>query len=336
MSKKQDVSRNKNETTPVQDGERRDFLKAASFAAAGFVITPLVVACGAEEPAKKAPPAGGGGAPKKPAAKPPAGSNAGATPANRPVLVNTPDEVGDRGTVKFSATTKKPAETKYLTVDDKATNAAEAKAVNGGKGPVDDSLVVVAGKDGTNAVADVLFTIEIGAGVKALKHTGDAAGVNWDFRFTRMMHVGQGKTVTYKIGDPVNHNINIKNPKGTDIGDQKNGQSDASGPTKHTFASATAFAIPGAYEVACSMHNWEKGYLWVSNHAYVGVTGNPHDNHGEGHNHVQGNLDGTVTIKDVPVGKHKVKVVREGREVHSFEIEVKKGEETVAPAYEVA
>lgn len=337
MSKNVDKKHLTNETKPVENDQRRDFLKAVTFAAAGFVITPIISGCGSDEPPVKKPgkSGSGGGAKPKPTGD---GDKKPAATGKGPQLVDTADAVGERGSVKFSAITKNAADPVYLQIPPGATNEAEAKAVNGGKGPINDAMVVIAGSGGVNYVADVLFSLELAPGTKALRHTGDATGVNWDFRFTRMMHVGQKKSVTYMIGDSVPHNIAVKNPAGNDIGDQKNGQAEAPGkPSKHTFAAANAFVRAGSYEVSCSMHNWERGYIWVSDHAYVGVTGNPNDNHGEGHDYRQSKeAAGTVTIKDIPVGKHKVNVIKEGVVKGSFEVEVKANEETVATPYEVA
>lgn len=321
MSSNKNTPENQNNTT------RREFLRTSTFAAAGFILTPLIVACGddttpAPAPRKKAGGGGKTGGAQQPAPAPaPAGGGA-------LELVDTPEAVGPRGTVKFSAVTDKPVEEKYAPVKGQ-TDEAAAQAMNGGKGPWDDSFVAVpGGPGGKNAVADVIFVIKPASGSKALKNSHDAVGANWDFRFTRAMQVGRGRKVTYVIGDTVSHNVGITNPRQRPVGNAAglNGAAttDADGkivPAEAVFSGPTDFALEGLYSVICSMHNWEKGYIYSSPHAYVGVTGNPRDDK-KVRNFIQGNTDGTVLIENVPVGTHEVEVFREGASVKKFKVTV--------------
>ena len=55
------------------------------------------------------------------------------------------------------------------------------------------------------------------------------------------------------------------------------------------------FSNPGMVKITCDVHNWMVGYVAVSKHPYITVTGN----------------SGKFEISDVPAGKYKIKVWHE-------------------------
>ena len=55
------------------------------------------------------------------------------------------------------------------------------------------------------------------------------------------------------------------------------------------------FSKPGMVKITCDVHNWMVGYVAVSKHPYITVTG----------------YSGKFEISDVPAGKYKIKVWHE-------------------------
>lgn len=316
----------------AKNESRRDFLRVSSFAAAGLVLTPLVAACGGEEEGGRRPSRGGrGGSTTKKkddkADKKPSGGN------GKLQLVDSADAVGARGSLKLTTKAKNDPGVKYLELAANATNIKEASAVNGGSGPYDDSYVVVNAAGG-KGVADVVVEV-VPSGGKALKFQGNGAvGVNANFRFTRAMVIGTKQKASYEVHDQVLHNINVKKQGRQLFDGQGNAANTAPQPE---LVESSALPVAGSYEVACSMHTWEKGFVYAFDHNYVGVTTNPHDKDetpaslGWGHSWDtrQGSKDeanyGVVEIADIPVGTHKVNLWHEGAVVDSFDIEITEG-----------
>jgi|GEM_PF-6450362 len=324
------MSKNENKAGAANES-RRDFLRVSSLAAAGFVLTPLVTACGEGEDKPKRRPRGGGDSTPKPTTEP---SPNGGSKGGKVELVDTPDAVGARGAIKIVTKATKENVDQYVKLADNASNLAEASQVNGGKGPWSDQYVPVAAAGGMG-VADIVFQVQV-AGGKALKYQGgDAVGVNANFRFTRSIVTGKGNQVVYHVYDQVQHNINAKSmSSGREICNL-NEQAPQT-PPHYVAAETGKFVLPGAYNVICSMHTWELGYIYVSEHNYVGVTTNPHDMEsaleawgGTSWDVRQGNKDeanyGVVEIADVPVGEHTVKAFHHGKEIGSFKVNVTEG-----------
>ncbi len=304
----------KEEKTQATDQSRRKFLKSTSFSAAGILLTPLIAACGGDDD-KKSARRRSGGTGKSPAANTPSNNDNASGNSAKLQLVNNVSELGAVGNVRCITKTTKAGDAGYISIDSGATDYALASKVNNSKGPYKEDFVV-SEQNGMKGVANVLFVVQPSTG-KALKNTGAPKGINGNFRFTRMMVVGQGQSATYMVTDPVKHNINVVHDAFGKVSDKNPDV----GTPEGVASTSDPISIAGMYSVKCSMHNWEQGYLFCSEHAHVGVTGSSYDPDA----YRQGPLGGSVEISSIPVGTHSVEVWHEGAKVKTLQVTVEEG-----------
>ncbi|MCA8940584.1 MAG: hypothetical protein KDB07_12280, partial [Planctomycetes bacterium] len=155
---------------------------------------------------------------------------------------------------------------------------------------------------------------------KMLKYSENAVGENRRYRFSRVLVAPEYGTVTMKVYDNTQHNIKVADRESGWVAVDK---TETSAEGKEVTSQELE---PGTYKVTCSMHAWELGWVYTTQHAAFGVTGcdldtDPVKDHGKARTN-----DGKVTIANLAVGKYKVEVIHDGKVIETGDVEIKKDE----------
>lgn len=318
---------------------RRAFLSKGIMLAGGIMLTPLwLEGCGGDNQGdgrstKKKKSGGGGGSTDGSA------STDGGTTAPEAGKYKCVDasELGSKQSLKVTVNykgehidwTDPKLKKTGLAGDDGARAMGDAEVEKyypepnplGTKYVVEEKVLTI--KEGSSVrLCNCIIVLDPRGPEKVAKNPHDAVHVlNHFFRFEPRVHdVATKGHVTWENKDPVNHAIATSGitPTGLPAVPVSDGGTAAFGKSVTTKINDTAagFFKKGWYGVNCSLHAWELGRIYVSDHAYVAVTSK--ENKCE------------VSLDNVADGTYELQVWHEssGNPIHSESIEIKAG---VAP-----
>ncbi len=282
---------NKDTSTNAQ---RRAFLSKGIMLAGGIMLTPLwLEGCGGGDNQ------GDGRTPKKkkgpstPAGDSGSGDGGTTTPAAGSYQCVDASELGSKQSVKITVNYKgehidwsDPRLKKTgLAGDDGARAQGDTEVEKyypeatplGTKYVVDEKVLTI--KDGDSVrLCNCVIVLDPRGPAKVAKNPRNNVHVlNHYFRFEPRVHdVATRGHVTWENKDPVNHAIaapgifptNLPNVAISDQGTAAPNKS----VTTNTGEGALGFIKKGWYGVNCSLHAWELGRIYVSDHAYAGVS----------------------------------------------------------------
>ncbi len=329
--------KNNKQDNKQADESRRAFLSKGILLAGGIMLTPLwLEGCGGGDnqgdgrSAKKKK-SSGGGAPSGDG-----GSTDGGTTTPEPGKYQCVDasELGSKQSVKVTVKYKgehvewTDAKLKKtgLAGDDGARAQGDAEVEKyypeasplGTKYVVEEKVLTL--KEGDSVRLCNCFVVLEPRGVaKVAKNTHSSVHVlNQYFRFEPRVHdIATRGHVTWENKDPVNHAIATAGitPTGLPPVPVSDGGTAAFGKSVSTKVNDTAagFFKKGYYGVNCSLHAWELGRIFVSDHAYVGVSS-------------KGNKC-EVALSDVADGSYELQIWHESsaNAIKTMPIEVKAG-----------
>jgi plastocyanin len=276
---------------------RRAFLSKGILLAGGIMLTPLwLEGCGGGDnqgdgrTAKKKKSGGGGGAPSGDGGSTDGGST---TPEAGKYQCVDPSELGSKQSVKVTVKykgehlewTDPKLKKTGLAGDDGARAQGDVEVEKyypeptplGTKYVVEEKVLTI--KDGDSVRLCNCFVVLDPRGVaKVAKNPHSEMHVlNHYFRFEPRIHdIATKGQVSWENKDPVNHAIATSGitPTGLPAVPVSDGGTAAFGKSVTTKINDTSagFFKKGYYGVNCSLHAWELGRIFVSDHAYVGVS----------------------------------------------------------------
>lgn len=128
---------------------------------------------------------------------------------------------------------------------------------------------------------------------------------NRDCRFEPLVGIAfRGRNFVIRNSDPMFHNVKLS----VILQDKRTTVYNLNFPKKDQFMTMP-IKVTGLHQIQCDAHSWMRAFVYVSEHPYAAITDS------------RGNFE----IKDLPLGRYKVKIWHEGFDEVTKDVEVLSG-----------